>query len=158
LGHARLPPDRVCARGLRERADHPLPLSVRFLDDHLRQVLVNLLDNALRYASVQPCAMRVRLDADDATVVLRVWSDGVPIDASVQQHLFEPFFSSESRSSGLGLYICRTLCERHGAAIAYRRCAWEDPDLDAHPTDQESIAVEGNEFYVVMARADSVAA
>jgi two-component system sensor histidine kinase PilS (NtrC family) len=36
-------------------------------------------------------------------------------------HLFEPFFSSESRSSGLGLYICRELCERHGARIAYRR-------------------------------------
>ena len=34
---------------------------------------------------------------------------------AVQRHLFEPFFSSESRSSGLGLFICRELCERHGA-------------------------------------------
>jgi two-component system, NtrC family, sensor histidine kinase PilS len=52
---------------------------------------------------------------------LQVWSDGAPLDASVQRHLFEPFFSSESRSSGLGLYICRELCERHGATVAYTR-------------------------------------
>jgi two-component system sensor histidine kinase PilS (NtrC family) len=41
----------------------------------------------------------------------------------VLRHLFEPFFSSESRSSGLGLYICRELCGRHGAAISYERSA-----------------------------------
>ena len=52
---------------------------------------------------------------------LQVWSDGAPLDASVQRHLFEPFFSSESRSSGLGLYICRDLCQRHGATLAYTR-------------------------------------
>jgi two-component system sensor histidine kinase PilS (NtrC family) len=39
----------------------------------------------------------------------------------VEQHLFEPFFSSDSRSSGLGLYICRELCESHGAGMAYER-------------------------------------
>ncbi|MCM2342240.1 ATP-binding protein, partial [Rhodoferax sp.] len=42
---------------------------------------------------------------------------------SVEQHLFEPFFSSESRSSGLGLYICRELCDSHGAEINYQRSA-----------------------------------
>ena len=46
---------------------------------------------------------------------------GGPGWTAVQRHLFEPFFSSESRSSGLGLYICRELCARHGARIDYRR-------------------------------------
>ena len=45
------------------------------------------------------------------------------MDKSVERHLFEPFFSSESRSSGLGLYICRELCQRHGASISYQRLA-----------------------------------
>jgi two-component system sensor histidine kinase PilS (NtrC family) len=49
-----------------------------------------------------------------------VWSDGMPLEESLQKHLFEPFFSSESRSSGLGLYICRQLCDRHEAKILYR--------------------------------------
>jgi two-component system sensor histidine kinase PilS (NtrC family) len=35
--------------------------------------------------------------------------------------LFEPFFSSESRSSGMGLYLCRELCERYRAQLDYQR-------------------------------------
>ncbi|RYY97443.1 MAG: ATP-binding protein, partial [Comamonadaceae bacterium] len=68
---------------------------------------------------------------------LRVWSDGAPLDPGVQRHLFEPFFSSQSRSSGLGLYICRELCDRHGATIAYARA----PAPDGSGRD-------GNEFTV----------
>src|SRR5690606_29316010 len=86
-----------------------------FDGEHLRRVLVNLLDNALRYASNQPGAIVVATDAAGENARLRVWSDGAPLDPGVQRHLFEPFFSSESRSSGLGLYICRELCDRHGA-------------------------------------------
>ncbi len=89
--------------------------------DHLRRILVNLLDNALRYASEQPAAIVLRLrPLDEAWQELIVWSDGQPLEESLQKHLFEPFFSSESRSSGLGLYICRQLCDRHGANILYR--------------------------------------
>ncbi|WP_427913816.1 sensor histidine kinase [Ramlibacter sp. MMS24-I3-19] len=94
--------------------------SVVFEGDHLRRVLVNLLDNALRYASEQPGAIQVVTSAGDAPT-LTVWSDGAELEPAVERHLFEPFFSSESRSSGLGLYICRELCERHGASIGYRR-------------------------------------
>jgi two-component system sensor histidine kinase PilS (NtrC family) len=67
---------------------------------------------------------------------LSVWSDGQPMDQSVERHLFEPFFSSESRSSGLGLYICRELCEGHGASIAYYRTL----------RNVRGMPVEGNEF------------
>ena len=83
---------------------------------------MNLLDNALRHASGTAACIRLRsqpLGPD--RVRLSVWSDGRPLEPSVQRHLFEPFFSSESRSSGLGLYICRELCERYGAQIAYQR-------------------------------------
>ena len=116
---------------------------VAFDPEHLRRLLVNLLDNARRYASgelgsicisTQPLGLhRVRLS---------VWSDSAPLDAGVRRHLFEPFFSSESRSSGLGLYICRQLCERYGAHIGYQRGLLE--------------AREGNEFMVDMPRLNSL--
>lgn len=114
---------------------------VQFEGDHLRRVLVNLLDNALRYAGDQPGSIRVGTRLVRGQANLHVWSDGAPLEASVQRHLFEPFFSSESRSSGLGLYICRELCERHAATIAYRRAA-AGPD---------GAAPEGNEFVVSFA-------
>jgi two-component system sensor histidine kinase PilS (NtrC family) len=116
---------------------------VPFEADHLRRVLVNLLDNALRYAGEQPGSIRVETRVTGAQASLHVWSDGAPLEATVQRHLFEPFFSSESRSSGLGLYICRELCERHAATIAYRRCTMAANDG----------ATEGNEFAVTFAPA-----
>jgi two-component system, NtrC family, sensor histidine kinase PilS len=111
---------------------------VPFDADHLRRVLVNLLDNALRYAESKPDSIRVSTQTFAGQAALRVWSDGAPLEPGVQQHLFEPFFSSESRSSGLGLYICRELCERHGATIDYQRCI----------AGSASNAREGNEFFV----------
>ena len=97
-------------------------MQVEFDREHLRRVLVNLLDNALRYRSNASNALQVHTQVDlDGQASMVVWSDGAPLDQSVERHLFEPFFSSESRSSGLGLYICRGLCERHGASISYQR-------------------------------------
>ena len=53
--------------------------------------------------------------------LVAVASDGEPIAPEIEAHLFEPFHSSRSRGTGLGLYICRQLCERHGASIDYLR-------------------------------------
>lgn len=110
---------------------------VHFDPEHLRRVLVNLLDNAKRHATANAASLRLTTAySGPARLQLAVWSDGPPIEASVHRHLFEPFFSSESRSSGLGLYLCRELCERHSAQIAYQR----------RPHGRQ----EGNEFYVSM--------
>ena len=96
-------------------------VGVYFDAEHLRRVLVNLLDNALRHATSTPGAIALRLDAGhELRVFLSVLSDGASIPADVEPYLFEPFFSTRSRGTGLGLYICRELCERNGASIDYR--------------------------------------
>lgn len=120
-------------------------LSVRFDADHLRQILVNLLENAQRYASKRVGGIQVLSVRREQVARVTVWSDGAPMDASVQRHLFEPFFSSESRSSGLGLYISRELCERHGATLAYHRSTQEVAGL----------ATEGNAFSITLPLTDS---
>jgi two-component system, NtrC family, sensor histidine kinase PilS len=75
-------------------------------------------------------------------LLLSVWSDGTPIEQSVQRHLFEPFFSSQSRSSGLGLYICRELCVRHHASIRYLRNSRTMPGVQTQ--------CQGNEFELLL--------
>jgi len=99
------------------------PVGVVFDPDHLRRVLVNLLDNAIRHASPAPGGVRVTMTTSDdgAWASLVVASDGEPIPLDVEPYLFEPFHSTRSRGTGLGLYICRELCERHGARIDFRR-------------------------------------
>lgn len=99
---------------------------VWFDGEHLRRILVNLLDNACRFATGQVGSIQVSVSLPGTTwgggaVGLHVWSDGGPLEPSVGQHLFEPFFSSDSRSSGLGLYICQELCQSHGAHMSYER-------------------------------------
>ena len=94
---------------------------VLFDEDHLRRVLVNLLDNAGRHATDTAGAILVELSAEGpGGLALTVASDGAPIAPDVERHLFEPFFSTRSRGTGLGLYICRELCERYGATIDFR--------------------------------------
>jgi two-component system sensor histidine kinase PilS (NtrC family) len=115
------------------------PLGATFDPEHLRRVLINLLDNALRHASRNPGAIHLRLDSrHEAQAFLSVASDGAPIPPDVEPYLFEPFFSTRSRGTGLGLYICRELCERYGATIDYRLRA-------------DNLA-QRNEFYVDMQR------
>ncbi|SDM24444.1 two-component system, NtrC family, sensor histidine kinase PilS [Oryzisolibacter propanilivorax] len=114
-----------------------------FDPEHLRRVLVNLLDNAQRYRGPHADALclSTRITPSGRAGV-QVWSDGAPLDASVERHLFEPFFSSESRSSGLGLYICRELCRRWRASIHYQRASRQLARGE----------VAGNAFTVLFAR------
>ena len=103
-------------------------VGVLFDAEHLRRVLVNLLDNALRHGGGKPGSMLVRLAArDEIHAVLTVASAGEPIAPDVERFLFEPFFSTRSRGTGLGLYICRELCERYGASIDYRARGETEP-------------------------------
>ncbi|MDR7297912.1 MULTISPECIES: PAS domain-containing sensor histidine kinase [Roseateles] len=120
--------DWIVVNGLAAGADSRFQLQIEapellglFDAEHLRRVLVNLLDNALRHADDGAGSVRVRLARDGDALALVVRSAGPPVPPDVERHLFEPFFSTRSRGSGLGLYICRELCERHGARIEYRR-------------------------------------
>ncbi len=94
--------------------------SVRFDGLHLREVLVNLLGNAVRYASGAPGSIRV-FPVLDATgrVELHVQDDGPGITPEVRAHLFEPFYTTSSKGTGLGLYLARELCLNNGAMLDY---------------------------------------
>ena len=94
--------------------------SVRFDGLHLREVLVNLLGNAVRYASGAAGSIRV-FPVLDATgrVELHVQDDGPGITPEVRAHLFEPFYTTSSKGTGLGLYLARELCLNNGAMLDY---------------------------------------
>jgi len=82
---------------------------------HLHQILDNLLVNARRYCSGQPGAVRVEAeDAGEGRVRLHVMDDGPGVGMEARAHLFEPFFTSHAKGTGLGLYIARELAEANG--------------------------------------------
>ncbi|MDO5103279.1 MAG: histidine kinase dimerization/phospho-acceptor domain-containing protein [Lautropia sp.] len=113
LADKQVPPERIVWQF---DTDQPM----LFDPNHLRQVMVNLLVNALRYASEVPGAIRVCwcLDAQ-GKAQLWVLDDGPGIEAAQRQHLFEPFFTTEARGTGLGLHMTQELCTANGASIRY---------------------------------------
>lgn len=113
------------------RESHALPPGMIALGDmeryrvwfdplHLREVLTNLLSNALRYASGKADSIRIFAILDVAQrLELHVQDDGVPITPEVRAHLFEPFYTTSNKGTGLGLYLARELCLNNGAIIDY---------------------------------------
>lgn len=92
----------------------------------MRRVLSNLLENARKYGG-QPLRVRVSLALKGEEMRLRVENNGTQVPEGQLPLLFDRFYRAEpSRSrtrggSGLGLFICRELVEKHGGSIrAYK--------------------------------------
>jgi two-component system sensor histidine kinase PilS (NtrC family) len=97
----------------------PRGLRMHFDREHLRQVLWNLLRNAVRYARVEPGGVRIVGRAGAEGPELSVIDNGPGVGASNQAKLFEPFFTTEAKGTGLGLYLARELCAANRATLEY---------------------------------------
>jgi len=87
----------------------------------LDQVVTNLMENAARYA---PPASIVRVSAEErnGAVELRVADEGIGVPDWERLRIFEAFRKGEgSRSSGVGLAICKAIVEAHGGTIDVER-------------------------------------
>ncbi len=92
---------------------------VEFDRVHLHQVLWNLVRNGWRHSRKFPGSVRVRLQRQGNRLELHVVDDGPGVARDLQSQLFEPFFTTYSAGTGLGLYIARELCGANGAALDY---------------------------------------
>jgi len=90
----------------------------------LRQVLSNLLVNALQAAVARPVGERrvmvsadIELQPKGRQLHIEVCDNGDGIDPDVREHLFEPFFTTRTKGTGLGLAIVRQIAELHGGSV-----------------------------------------
>jgi two-component system sensor histidine kinase PilS (NtrC family) len=82
--------------------------------EKLRQVLWNLLRNA---AEAGGASITVAIARDGTSASMRIRDDGPGIPADVAQKIFDPFFSTKKRGSGLGLATCHAIVIEHGGTI-----------------------------------------
>ncbi|MFZ6655529.1 sensor histidine kinase [Undibacterium sp. TJN19] len=93
---------------------------VSFDPSHLREVVLNLLSNAIRYASGQPASIRLYAHINPTgRQELHIQDDGPAIPYDVRAHLFEPFYTTSRMGTGLGLYMARELCLNNHALLDY---------------------------------------
>lgn len=101
----------------------PADIMVEFDPAHLHQIMWNLCRNAVKYAHDTP--QKLQLDIQGGTpshsrdVLLNVIDNGRGIPEESRQRLFEPFFTTSTQGTGLGLFMARELCLSNGAALEY---------------------------------------
>ncbi len=99
----------------------PADASVCFDLHHFDRVLWNLCRNAWRHGRKQAGSILVDVVvAENGNLVqLDVADDGDGVPENLRPQLFEPFFTTDSKGTGLGLYIARELCESNEATLDY---------------------------------------
>jgi len=94
----------------------PDPFALDADPGQFRQVLVNLMRNALQAMGPQGCIqVRAWLEEDQVCIVLRDHGPGVPDER--RERIFEPLYTGRATGAGLGLPICRQILGRHGGSI-----------------------------------------
>ena len=103
------------------RLEEAIEATISFDRSHLNQIMWNLCRNALRYCQKKSGSIIVSVHPgpQQGTVELNVIDDGMGIAESLRAHLFEPFFTTASSGTGLGLYIAREICEANAATLDY---------------------------------------
>lgn len=95
-------------------------------EDLVRQVVLNLATNALRYSSANQCDVEVKIYKDGEEMVISVSNDGIGIPKSDQAKIFDKFFRAdnarnlEAEGSGMGLYLAKIIAEQSGTRIWFK--------------------------------------
>jgi heavy metal sensor kinase len=109
-------------KGVSISCDVSQPILVKGNHVRLKQVVVNLLDNAIKYTP-EKGAIQLRVHAVNGHAVLEVEDNGIGIPPVALPHIFERFYrvdqarSADSESAGLGLSIVKSICTAHGAEV-----------------------------------------
>ncbi len=91
----------------------PGDAAIEFDPAHFKQVVWNLASNAIKHGSDNELQMIVRGQAIDFR------NNGEAFDDKKIKNLFEPFYTTHNRGTGLGLHICRQLCYDNHATLEY---------------------------------------
>ena len=106
--------------------DPDLPARVRGDPGRLRQVLINLVDNSIKYGKAGGTVTASMYNTDGNNILIEVSDDGLGIPEAHLPRIFERFYRTESgrsrdvTGSGLGLAICKHIIEAHDHSIHVR--------------------------------------
>jgi len=109
-------------KGIAITNETQLPVLIEGNRARLKQVVVNLLDNAIKYTPANG-KIQLRVRAENDRAILEVEDNGIGIPREALPHVFERFFrvdqsrSADAGSAGLGLSIVKSICTAHGAEV-----------------------------------------
>uniref|UniRef100_UPI0034D5E890 ATP-binding protein n=1 Tax=Proteus mirabilis TaxID=584 RepID=UPI0034D5E890 len=77
--------------------------------------------NAVIHSGIEREALKITLEAEQKgnTTILSIYDNGVGVADTARLRLFEPFFTTHKKGTGLGLYITKELCAANGSIVQY---------------------------------------
>ncbi len=94
-------------------------VSARMDSLQLHQVITNLAENAMRYSRKEPkIRINYAISKETERPYIDVIDTGPGIPPEDEANLFEPFYTTHTKGTGLGLYIARELCEANQATLS----------------------------------------
>jgi two-component system sensor histidine kinase HydH len=112
---------RLETAGIGVATDIDQPVPARADREKLRQVMVNLIENAAdALERTADKRLAIAVHADNGTAVLQVRDNGSGVPPDALPRLFEPFFSLKNTGTGLGLAIVKRTIEAHGGRVEAR--------------------------------------
>lgn len=125
-GVAQLYRRKIDARSLRFSADIPNDLRALVVPGEIRQVIANLLSNAIA-AVPDGGEIKVSGRATETGCELVVSDNGAGVPPHLLARLFEPFFTTKMNlGTGLGLWVSRQIAQKHGGNLRYERTATDE--------------------------------
>ncbi len=109
---------------------------------HLKQILDNLCLNALKYGAVDKGRILLQISRNHSNPCIAVLDHGDKLSAETLKHLFEPFFTTSSSGTGLGLYISRELAELNQAKLSYEFTPTEQSCFKLSLSNAEQTKIE----------------
>ncbi|HEY9201981.1 MAG TPA: ATP-binding protein [Gammaproteobacteria bacterium] len=98
-------------------------ISISFDSSHLQQILCNLCSNALNHSQLPRDAVRLQLicgyDEKTSQPYLDIIDNGPGIPEELVEQVFDPFFTTSNKGTGLGLYITKEMVESNRGRIRY---------------------------------------
>ena len=87
--------------------------------EEIRQVFINIIFNAIDVLASQTNDPIIIIKAleNNGSILVNIKNNGPQIPAEMQSTIFDPFFTTKKTGTGLGLYICKEIIEKHGGTL-----------------------------------------
>ncbi len=112
---------KFVSESIKVETDFPGPVNVLVVFEQMKQVILNILNNAVEELSEGAALNRrliIKVEIREGMAMVSITNNGKKIPPHVLENIFEPFISTKNLGTGLGLAVCKEIIEKHNGQIS----------------------------------------